>query len=156
MNLKNNIPDEVIQSLQKQFTVSKGFDEQSVVIDSESKEYSGSRFQLDNKVIIFRKAKITPTKIGQFVTLYKRNPTKKIAPFDLSDGIDYVVILVISEDKIGKFVFPKSILFDKGVFSTEIKEGKMAIRVYPPWDKTISKQAISTQKWQLDYFTALG
>ena len=30
--------------------------------------------------------------------------------------------------------------------------GKRAIRVYPPWDTTISQQARKTQKWQLEYF----
>ena len=28
----------------------------------------------------------------------------------------------------------------------------MAIRVYPIWDKPTSKQAMETQKWQLEYF----
>lgn len=28
----------------------------------------------------------------------------------------------------------------------------MVIRVYPAWDRPISKQAIATQKWQLGYF----
>ncbi|MFQ6421766.1 MULTISPECIES: MepB family protein [unclassified Bacillus (in: firmicutes)] len=30
--------------------------------------------------------------------------------------------------------------------------GKRAIRVYPPWDKTTSRQAQKTQAWQLEYF----
>lgn len=28
----------------------------------------------------------------------------------------------------------------------------MAMRVYPPWDKAINRQAQKTQKWQIDYF----
>lgn len=28
----------------------------------------------------------------------------------------------------------------------------MAIRVYPSWDNPVSKAAIQTQQWQLDYF----
>ena len=41
-------------------------------------------------------------------------------------------------------------------FSFEIREGKRGFRVYPIWDITISKQAISTQKWQLEYFYELN
>jgi hypothetical protein len=43
-------------------------------------------------------------------------------------------------------------LFSKGVFSGNNKDGKRAIRVYPPWDVTTSKQAQQTQQWQLKYF----
>ncbi|TRW95625.1 MepB family protein [Flavobacterium gawalongense] len=38
------------------------------------------------------------------------------------------------------------------MLTTDLKEGKRAIRVYPPWDTTTNKQAQKTQKWQLDYF----
>ena len=38
------------------------------------------------------------------------------------------------------------------IVSTDLMEGKRAIRVYPPWDKVTSKQAQKTQEWQLDYF----
>ena len=30
--------------------------------------------------------------------------------------------------------------------------GKRAIRVYPPWDNELNKQAQKTQAWQLNYF----
>ena len=38
----------------------------------ESKEYQACRFNLNNKHIICRTAKITPKKVGQFVTFWKR------------------------------------------------------------------------------------
>ena len=101
---------------------------------------------------MFRQAKITPTKIGQFVTIWKRNIEKNIIePFEVSDEIDLFVINVKNESQFGQFVFPKSILIEKGIFTNK-KKGKRAIRVYPIWDLTDSKQAIKTQKWQLDYF----
>ena len=43
------------------------------------------------------------------------------------------------------------ILINKEIVSDK-KEGKRAIRVYPPWDIAINKQAQKTQKWQLNYF----
>ncbi|CAD0005103.1 MepB family protein [Flavobacterium salmonis] len=120
--------------------------------EAESTEYSAYRFEINKKTICYREAKITPTKTGQFVTLWKRNISGTIEPFDFSDTIDFVIISVRKENSFGQFIFPKAILLEKGIFSTATKEGKRATRVYPPWDVTTSKQAQKTQKWQLDYF----
>ncbi|WDF62646.1 MepB family protein [Flavobacterium sp. KACC 22763] len=120
--------------------------------EKESEEYSAFRFQLDNKNICYREAKITPTKTGQFVTLWKRNQSGIIEPFDYSDTIDFVIVTVRKDENWGQFIFPKKTLLEKGIFSTQNKEGIRATRVYPPWDETTSKQAQKTQKWQLDYF----
>nr|WP_199000078.1 MepB family protein [Flavobacterium sp. ASV13] len=120
--------------------------------ESGSADYDAYRFVLNGKHICYRKAKITPTKTGQFVTLWKRNKNGIIEPFDFSDLIDFVIISVQKNDRFGQFIFPKSILLEKGIFSTSAKEGKRAIRVYPPWDQTTNKQAQKTQQWQLHYF----
>ena len=129
-----------------------GFDVSNIEIEKESSEYCAHLFEIDSKKILFRQAKITPTKIGQFVTIWKRNVEKNvIEPFDISDEIDLFVINVKFENRFGQFVFPKSILIEKGIV-TDKKEGKRAIRIYPIWDLTDSKQAQKTQKWQLDYF----
>ena len=120
--------------------------------EKESAEYGAYLFQLNNKSIVFRVAKITPKKIGQFVTLWKRIGKGPIQPFDFTDAIDLIVISVRKDNRVGQFVFPKSILCEKGIISTTNKEGKRAIRVYPPWDEAINKQAQKTQQWQLDYF----
>ncbi|MEC0126550.1 MepB family protein [Paenibacillus pabuli] len=51
---------------------------------------------------------------------------------------------------IGHFVFPKHVLLQRDIISDQGKGGKRAIRVYPPWDKPTSKQALNTQQWQLE------
>jgi len=129
-----------------------GFEVVSPQPESESTDYDAYRFYLNQKSICYRMAKITPTKTGQFVTLWKRNKTGIIEPFDFLDTVDFVIVSVRKNDLSGQFVFPKSILLEKGIFSTATKEGKRATRVYPPWDTTKSKQAQNTQQWQLDYF----
>ena len=121
-------------------------------LEKESKEYEACRFQLNSKSIIFRNAKITPKKVGQFVTFWKRIENGPICPFEESDLFDYFVINVGKGDLIGQFVFPKNVLLEKGIVSTLKKEGKRGFRVYPLWDKATSKQALTTQKWQLNYF----
>ncbi|KIA86153.1 MepB family protein [Flavobacterium sp. AED] len=120
--------------------------------EKESKEYGAYQFELNASKILFRVAKTTPTKVGQFVTVWKRIAKGPIQPFDLSDDIDLFIINTRSGDHFGQFVFPKSVLIQHGILTTDLKEGKRAIRVYPPWDTTTNKQAQKTQKWQLDYF----
>ncbi len=124
----------------------------NVIIDKESQEYEGCEFLLDEKIIIFRTYKITPKKIGQFVTFWKRNQKGITEPFSENDTINYYVINVQFENKTGQFVFPKSVLIENEILSTSKKDGKRGFRVYPIWDKTINKQAVKTQKWQLNYF----
>ncbi|QSQ17681.1 MepB family protein [Myxococcus landrumensis] len=122
----------------------------------ESAEYGACRLALDGRTVVFRVAKTTPTKVGQFVTLWKRpTPDAEIAPLDSGDGVDLVVVSVGDADHRGQFVFPQKTLVDKGVMSRAHQGGKRAIRVYPPWSKPVVAEAIRTQKWQLTYFLPL-
>lgn len=143
-------PDLVV--VQKMVYEPSGLLLNSFQLEEESGEYGASEFKLNNLRIKFRVAKITPTKVGQFVTLWKRIGEGPIQPFDLEDPFDLFVISVRTSQHFGQFVFPKNILAEKGILSRQGKEGKRAIRVYPPWDITDNKQAIKTQKWQLPYF----
>jgi len=122
------------------------------VLDEESKAYFACSYLLNDKIVISRTAKITPKKIGQFVVLWKRIDNGPIEPYHCFDAINFVVVNVKDENYFGQFVFPKKELIKQGVFSTDLKEGKRAMRVYPPWDIVRSKQAKKTQLWQLKYF----
>ncbi|WPP51561.1 MepB family protein [Catalinimonas niigatensis] len=126
------------------------------IIEPESKEYNACNFKLNGLVIISRSAKITPKKAGQFVTFWKRSGNGPIVPLNENDRVDFYIVNVRTGNQFGQFVFPKSILINKGVISTNIKEGKRAFRVYPPWDVVESKQAERSQKWQLNYFYEIG
>lgn len=120
--------------------------------ETESKEYDACRFELNGRKIISRNSKITPKKVGQFVTFWKRNGNGPIEPFEENDQIDFYAVNVRTENEFGQFVFPKSVLIKKGIISTEKKDGKRAFRVYPSWENVNNKQAERTQKWQLDFF----
>jgi len=119
--------------------------------ESESAAYNAFDLKLNSFKIKFRISKITPTKNGQFVTIYKRIENGTIAPFEKTDDIDLVIISSKKEKNQGYFIFPKSELIKRGIF-TDKKEGKRAFRVYPSWDIANNNQAQKTQKWQLEYF----
>lgn len=120
--------------------------------EKEGTEYGASFFLLDDKKILFRVSKITPKKIGQFVTVWKRNNQNIIEPLSKQDNIAYLIICTPKNNRLGFFLFPQSILLEKGIFSSNRKKGKLGFRLYPSWDTTTNQQAIKTQQWQLQYF----
>jgi hypothetical protein len=130
-----------------------GLQMKNVKKEQESKEYHATNFELNDLRIKFRVGKITPTKIGQFVTLWKRINKGPITPYDMQDQVDFFVISVRSlQGRLGQFVFSKAVLCEKGIMSQNEQSGKLAIRVYPVWDNAENAQAKKTQAWQLDYF----
>ena len=121
--------------------------------DTESKDYKGCSYEVENVFSIERTAKVTPKKTGLFVTCWKRNSNGVTEPFDSSDEIDFLIINTKEANHSGQFVFPKAALILHGILSTHKKGGKRGFRVYPTWSNPTSKQAIKTQLWQLDYFS---
>lgn len=124
--------------------------------ETESQEYGACRFTLNGKHIICRNAKLTPKKIGQFVTFWKRDIGGPIAPFDHDDPFDFFIVNISSGKRLGLFIIPKDIAVKWGLVSSLTKEGKRAFRVYPAWDKPTSAQALRSQKWQLAFFYEVG
>lgn len=120
--------------------------------EGESAEYYAHSYQVNGKKIRFRIAKKTPTKTGWFVAIWKRNAQGITVPYDSGDAVDFFVITIIDQGKVGQFIFPKSLLVEKNIFATSKKDGKRGIRVYSPWDATESVQAAKTKAWQSIYF----
>jgi len=120
--------------------------------DLECEEYSGFNFTINETRIKFRKSKLTPKKIGQFVTFWKRDSAGKTVPFDIYDDSDFYIISIEENDNSGFFIFPKTILEKQNLISSENKTGKRGFRVYADWHFPNSKQAEKTKFWQTEYF----
>jgi hypothetical protein len=130
---------------------------QAPVPEAESADYGACRAALDGKQLVLRVAKTTPTKIGQFVTVWKRpHPDAEIAALDEADPVDVVIIAVSDGVQHGFFIFPRCVLLERGVMSRAGQGGKRALRVYPPWCAPESVQALRTQRWQAACFVAEG
>lgn len=128
----------------------------NVEIELESQEYFAHNFELGGQKVKFRTAKITPTKTGQFVTIWKRNEKGITEPFSISDDIDFYIIATRKDKKFGLFIFPKKVLYENRILSDKTRDGKRGIRVYPTWDSTTNKQAQKTQLWQAKYFLEIS
>lgn len=123
--------------------------------DFEAKDYYGSDFKIKQFYIKYRKAKITPKKVGCFVALWKRGSDGKTTPFDVSDEFDFYFIEVEDSEKNGIFIFSKTILETHGILSSN-KKGKCGFRLYPSWCVSLNTTAQKTQNWQLPYFIDLN
>lgn len=124
---------------------------ESLFFEKEGSDYGACNFELKKWKITFRVAKTTPKKVGQFVTLWKRNIQGQIQPYDIQDEADYFIIYVYDKNRTGQFIFTKDALLQQGILNGN-REGKLGFRVYSSWDVPYNQQAKKTQKWQLEYF----
>ena len=129
-----------------------GYDLKNLTIHTEGSSYSSCSYEIKGKIIEYRSSKITPSKTGQFVTIWRRNKEGITRPFDSSDEMDFIIISSATDENFGLFVFPKPVLLIKGIISQNSEGGKRGMRVYPPWDIVSNKQAEKTQSWQKKYF----
>lgn len=123
--------------------------------DKECEAYLGFNFKIGHLNLKFRKAKVTPKKAGLFVTLWKRNNEMQTEPFDEKDGFDFYVMVAEEGNQFGAFFFPRQVLSEKQILTSNAKGGKRGFRVYPDWTKPENKQAEKTQSWQSNYFIDL-
>ncbi len=123
-----NVPDS-FKLFQERFLTPLGRTVANIEREHESAEYGAIRFEMDGKTCLYRQAKHTPKKIGQFVTLWKRpTPSSEIAPFDRTDGIDQVFIFVYEHTRLGVFIFGPQLLVQKDIFSEKTEGGGGNVR----------------------------
>ena len=149
-NTKENYHSDFILAHQLAYLPS-GLIPQKILIEKEGQDYGALSFTLEDKNIKYRVGKTTPTKLGHFVTVWKREDAVT-KPHDITYFFDFFIISVRNGENFGQFVFSKQILNDNDIFSSKEKKGKRGIRVYPPWVETSNKQAKKTQKWQANHF----
>lgn len=112
-----------------------------------SKAYDAKTVFIDGEECLYRKSRITPKKLGEFVALWKQEPR---GPYSEEDSISYFIIE--SETKEFHFKFPKDVLVSRGIIASSNSPGKQGFRLYPPHCVVSSKQALETQAWQSDSY----
>jgi hypothetical protein len=180
LNIKN-YRNELEHLITKVFVPAGHTITKKIELDSvpESVKYEALVFSLDNKNIVYRKGRVTPDRPGAYLAIWQRpyspnmNGSKPI-PIRCNE-IDYLFVQVtrhcggidneesIQDSNSGIFIFPVSLLIEKGIVSSEKSRGKTGFRVFPPWSqdrgvvgtKVFSDSGKKTQRWQLPYFLTI-
>ncbi|AXI00948.1 mep operon protein MepB [Sporosarcina sp. PTS2304] len=130
---------------------------QSIQEEKQNAAYGAGIFQIASTTIRFRVANVTATKVGQFVAFWEKDEHDKNQPYSYEQAADLLVITTFaSETEFGQFIFPKELLLKQNILRSSSTKGKMAMRVYPVWDRPTSKQAMNTQEWQLPFFVDMS
>jgi hypothetical protein len=178
-----NYRDELKSLLTKSFTPAGYRITKEVTLDlvAQSSKYNGLSFALDDRNIVYRQGKVTADRPGAFLAVWQRPPVGNIngnKPVPLSaNALDYLFVQVQSHAshacvtdelahsvKQGMFIFPVSLLLEKGIVASTKSKGKTGFRVFPPWSqdrglmgtKVFSESGKKTQRWQLPYFLAIN
>lgn len=119
-------------------------------VEAENQQYGGALTTIAGVPVRLRVAKITPVKVGAFVTVWRAS-----APLPAEDRAELLLVAVHDGDRSGFFAFPRAALVQHGILSVKGVGGKRGFRVYPPWVVAPNAQARRTQRWQGDFFVEL-
>lgn len=123
-----------------------------VVPEEQNSDYESGCAKLEGTWWRVRTARITPTKPGAFVAIWRRNSEGNTEPFSTDDDCAGLLVFVSDEDRFGVFRFPTAALGELGVYSSQRSAGKRGFRLYPIWYTSLNSQAIRTQGKQAPFF----
>ncbi|KSU62003.1 MepB family protein [Arthrobacter sp. NIO-1057] len=126
-----------------------------VVADEQQSDYQSGVTVIGDQLWRIRTARITPTKPGGFVALWRRDKNGTTAPFESEEGVQGVMVFIEDADQFGVFRFTQQHLEQLGIFASASAPGKRGFRVYPSWVTGLRGQAKKTQDNQLSAFTIL-
>ncbi|MFD3701840.1 MepB family protein [Nocardia sp. NPDC058658] len=132
-----------------------GLDLSAAIPEPDNAEYGAFVSEVGCGSVRLRVGKLTPTKVGLFVSVWQRAADGSTVPFAAENNPDLLVITVREGTRFGQFVFPRNALVDHGIVSVAGRGGKRGFRVYPPWSATQNNQARNSQNWQCAFFLNL-
>ncbi|WP_029067703.1 MepB family protein [Jonesia quinghaiensis] len=102
-----------------------------------------------------RTGRITASKPGAFVAVWRRGEGGVTEPFPDDDGVDGLLVFVEFAGRFGVFRFTVEHLRELGVVSSHGGGGKRGFRVYPAWCEGLNAQAGRSQRAQAKAFSEL-
>ncbi len=127
----------------------------SVEAEAENADYQAGLARIGDQLWRIRTAKITPTKPGAFVSVWRRAADGSTEAFPLDDRADGLLVFVSNQHRSGVFRFSRKLLGELGISSSSTKAGKRGFRVYPAWCTGLNPQATRTQRAQAPAFEEL-
>ena len=103
-----------------------------------------------------RTARITPTKPGAFVAVWKRGEGGSTRPFTSNEALSGLLVFAEEEERFGVFRFTAMHLLSLGYITSASHPGKRGFRVYPSWSSELNPQASRAKRAQAPAFTELS
>ncbi|WP_084697609.1 MepB family protein [Glaciibacter superstes] len=126
-----------------------------VTPETQSSDYESGMVLLESGLWRIRTGRITPTKPGAFVAVWRRLDDGSTVPFGADDPAVGLHVFVEEQDHFGVFQFAAEQLASLGISQTEQSPGKRGFRVYPSWSTGLNRQAARSQKAQSPAFRDL-
>ena len=125
-----------------------------IKLEDHNADYEGFTFvdQSTGITVRSRLAKKTATKPGYFVSFWEKDKDNKNQAYPYEASPNMIAINIIDGQNEGIFLFPKEVLLQKKILRSDGQNGKMGIRVYPPFCPYLNKTAQKTQAWQQNYY----
>ena len=136
--------------------VSAPADAQPVIQGEEqNSDYESGIVRIGTEQWRIRTARITPTKPGAFVAVWKRSENGMTRPFTADESMSGLLVFVAEKARFGVFKFTTADLVTLGYVSSDRYPGKRGFRVYPAWCTDLNSQASRTQRAQAAAFSEL-
>ena len=131
-------------------------DAQPVIqIEEQNSDYESGVVLIGKEQWRIRTARITPTKPGAFVAVWKRGEGGSTRPFRADESMSGLLVFVAEQERFGVFKFTPAHLISLGYVSSDLHPGKRGFRVYPAWCSNLNPQALRAQRAQGAAFTEL-
>lgn len=124
-------------------------------VEEQNSDYESGTVALGAKIWRIRTARITPKKPGAFVAVWCRDEWGETRPFDSSESLAGLLILVREGPHFGVFRFSADTLEHMGVTRSKRYPGKRGFRVYPSWNTHLNRHAQKAQRDQASAFEIL-
>lgn len=124
--------------------------------EEQSGDYEAGTVRLGEELWRVRTARITPTKPGGFVAVWRRDAEGRTQPFDARDPAAGLLVCIAEGERFGVFRFTSARLAELGVTRSAAHAGKRGFRVYPSWSVGLNAQAERTRAAQAPAFRALA
>ncbi|WP_456503414.1 MepB family protein [Arthrobacter sp. UYCu723] len=130
---------------------------QELVVHAEEQnsEYESGMALIGKDWWRIRTARITPTKPGAFVAVWKRDENGSTRPFTTDEATTGLLVFVEDGQRFGVFRFTSTHLKALGYVTSESHPGKRGFRVYPSWCANLNPRASRTQRAQAAAFEEL-
>lgn len=132
----------------------------SAIPEPDNAFYGARILHTSRGLIRVREGKVTPTKPGVFVAVWRSLDSGETGPFPHDDGVEFLLVTAQTGAREetsmgarnGAFLLPTWALVTRKIVSVAGAGGKRGFRLYPPWLTGLNSQASRTQRWQTEFF----